>query len=586
MENPKISIVTVNIDEPLLELTCESIVNQTFRDYEWIIIDGGSTREKTVAALEKYKKYATYFVSEPNGGLFDAMNRGIAVAKGQWLIFMNAGDCFYESQSLEKMMPHIEKNIDCAVVYGGTLFESCGKQWLNFVKQNALGNIFFLANSIPQHASFIRRDMFAKYGHYRCDLRVVSDWAKFAQMYWTGEKFKSVHIPVAKYNVASVYSTLPSSTVYGEHAKIWSEYQPWVFESNRLAYYKFSYSLLRSVFFFSRKLRNYFREKRNQIRQIQRSAKAYRQQFTREKMLFVDILFHKKTRSVDFLLNLMKKHFDCDVLYHDTASDREFNIEKDVLSKYKYIVFFQTLPKWKNLRKYHNKNIFYFPMEEIATMHKWALHRLCKKLKFINFTKIGHRRVSEMGGQSLAVRFFVKPAEFTPGNNDRVFFWQRANDINIRNVLEVLPRDREFSIHLHTAVDPYYLFVWPQMDEEKKYAITYSDWFPDKSDLVEKIKEHGIFIAPRKSEGIGMSFLEAMAMGKAVIAHDSSTMNEYIENNVNGYIVDFDNPEPVDLSNIEWIRKNAYETAQLGYARWQNDEKKILKFIKGELKNE
>jgi glycosyltransferase involved in cell wall biosynthesis len=73
--------------------------------------------------------------------------------------------------------------------------------------------------------------------------------------------------------------------------------------------------------------------------------------------------------------------------------------------------------------------------------------------------------------------------------------------------------------------------------------------------MTDLIKQAGIYIAPRKLEGIGISFLETMVMGKAVIAQDAPTMNEYIENGINVYLVDFNKPEPIDLSNIEWVQK-------------------------------
>ncbi|MDR2337819.1 MAG: glycosyltransferase [Deltaproteobacteria bacterium] len=85
--------------------------------------------------------------------------------------------------------------------------------------------------------------------------------------------------------------------------------------------------------------------------------------------------------------------------------------------------------------------------------------------------------------------------------------------------------------------------------------MTYSNWFENKSDMTDLIKQAGIYIAPRKLEGIGISFLETMVMGKAVIAQDAPTMNEYIENGINVYLVDFNKPEPIDLSNIEWVQK-------------------------------
>jgi glycosyltransferase involved in cell wall biosynthesis len=98
--------------------------------------------------------------------------------------------------------------------------------------------------------------------------------------------------------------------------------------------------------------------------------------------------------------------------------------------------------------------------------------------------------------------------------------------------------------------------------------------------MLDLIKEKGIYIAPRELEGIGMSFLEAMAIGKAVIAVNNPTMNEYIEHGKNGYLFDLKNPKEIDLSNIEQIQKNAYEFMRNGRKKWEKDMHKIIDFIK------
>ena len=264
MALPKISIITINYNEPLLERTCESVVNQTFKDYEWIVIDGDSTNPQTLETLRRYKENMAYFVSEPDDGVFDAMNKGIEQASGYWLIFMNAGDCFYNNESLKSMVPYIDQNKNCAVVYGGILREHKEKLEPYFIKQKRLDDLFFLVDTIMHQSSFIRRDMFVKYGKYRDEFRVVSDWAKFAQMYWAGEKFKSVDFIVSKYNLNGISSTISRDDIFMEYVKIWIEYQPWVFEIDRrlLKAYKYFYSILYNLFF-TGELHRYFTIRKN-----------------------------------------------------------------------------------------------------------------------------------------------------------------------------------------------------------------------------------------------------------------------------------------------------------------------------------
>jgi glycosyltransferase involved in cell wall biosynthesis len=94
MSNPLISIITVVYNGvSTLEQTILSVINQTYKDIEYIIIDGGST-DGTIDIIKKYKENLACWVSEPDKGIYDAMNKGIKVASGEWINFMNCADCF------------------------------------------------------------------------------------------------------------------------------------------------------------------------------------------------------------------------------------------------------------------------------------------------------------------------------------------------------------------------------------------------------------------------------------------------------------------------------------------------------------
>jgi glycosyltransferase involved in cell wall biosynthesis len=114
-----ISIVTVVFNgEKYLEETIKSIINQTYKNIEYIIIDGGST-DGTLDIIKKYEDKIDYWVSEPDKGIYDAMNKGIDVVRGEWINFMNAGDKFYDINILEKIFFQNDfKGID--LIYGDT----------------------------------------------------------------------------------------------------------------------------------------------------------------------------------------------------------------------------------------------------------------------------------------------------------------------------------------------------------------------------------------------------------------------------------------------------------------------------------
>ena len=97
----KYSIITVNYNNKEgLRKTIESVVRQTYRDFEFIVIDGGSTDGST-DILKEYDEQINYWVSEKDSGIYNAMNKGIKKSIGDYLIFMNSGDCFYQNDVLE-----------------------------------------------------------------------------------------------------------------------------------------------------------------------------------------------------------------------------------------------------------------------------------------------------------------------------------------------------------------------------------------------------------------------------------------------------------------------------------------------------
>ena len=118
-QKPKISIVTIVLNEAdKLSATLKSILNQNYPNLEIIVIDGGSTDE-TKNVLNLYNDRLDYWISEPDGGIYDAMNKGLYRATGDWINFMNAGDLFYSDKVISGMFTH---DLDAAeVLYGDSI---------------------------------------------------------------------------------------------------------------------------------------------------------------------------------------------------------------------------------------------------------------------------------------------------------------------------------------------------------------------------------------------------------------------------------------------------------------------------------
>lgn len=118
---PKFSVITVTYNaEAVLEDTIQSVISQTYHHVEYIIIDGAS-KDRTLAIAGRYRDHITQIVSEPDKGLYDAMNKGINLATGDYLCFLNAGDSFHEDDTLQQMVHTLPASNELPdVIYGET----------------------------------------------------------------------------------------------------------------------------------------------------------------------------------------------------------------------------------------------------------------------------------------------------------------------------------------------------------------------------------------------------------------------------------------------------------------------------------
>ena len=127
---PKFSIITVTYNaEATLEDTIQSVISQTYHHIEYIIVDGAS-KDNTLAVIQKYQERIAHVVSEPDKGLYDAMNKGINLATGDYLCFLNAGDSFHEDDTLQKMVHTLIGNELPDVLYGETALVNAERHFL------------------------------------------------------------------------------------------------------------------------------------------------------------------------------------------------------------------------------------------------------------------------------------------------------------------------------------------------------------------------------------------------------------------------------------------------------------------------
>lgn len=134
---PKFSIITVTYNaEAVLEDTILSVISQTYHRVEYIIVDGAS-KDRTPAIIDRYKDRITRIVSEPDRGLYDAMNKGIRLATGDYLCFLNAGDCFHEDDTLQQMVHSLSGSELPDVIYGETALVNSERHFLRMRRLQA-----------------------------------------------------------------------------------------------------------------------------------------------------------------------------------------------------------------------------------------------------------------------------------------------------------------------------------------------------------------------------------------------------------------------------------------------------------------
>lgn len=216
----KISIVTIcyNIESSIVP-TCESVIAQTYPNFEWIVVDGGST-DGTLDVLKSYEGRMTRLISEKDNGIYDALNKGIREASGTWIVFLNGGDSFASHSVLEEIFNKTRDDAD--IIYGNTLLSKEGKVFdhVHADDVNEAGRIFFFGNCINHQSAFIRRELFERYGLYDETYKICADHEKWVVFATNNCRFKWEDIFVAIYDVKGVSGVKTSRKQVGKERKM------------------------------------------------------------------------------------------------------------------------------------------------------------------------------------------------------------------------------------------------------------------------------------------------------------------------------------------------------------------------------
>jgi glycosyltransferase involved in cell wall biosynthesis len=196
--HPLLTVITINYNDAVgLEKTIESVVHQTYQDFEYIVIDGASwdgSKEKA----QNYMENIDCLISEPDTGIYNAMNKGIKRAKGIYLLFLNSGDVLNGRDALQDFINHPDFGGD--IIYGDYQFEVGEKTY-----PDHLTPLFFVKSSLPHQSTFFKREVFDRMGLYDQQYKMVSDRAFYIKCFLSNQfVFKHIPYPLSVFDLAGV----------------------------------------------------------------------------------------------------------------------------------------------------------------------------------------------------------------------------------------------------------------------------------------------------------------------------------------------------------------------------------------------
>jgi glycosyltransferase involved in cell wall biosynthesis len=240
--NPKLSIITINLNNiDGLRKTFESVFNQLFSDFEYIVIDGGST-DGSAELLRQYNEKIAYWISEPDSGVFQAMNKGIRAAKGEYLLFLNSGDFLVDNNVLTEVFreDHTED-----ILWGTSRYSRNGQVLSNSPSPEKLTLKFFYNQTISHQSTFIRGSLFKQYGNYKEDFKINSDYEFWIRTIILNNcTTKKLNILVSDYNLEGLSGSQNNLELSREENKkilkhsvpprILDDYSAWMEERKQL----------------------------------------------------------------------------------------------------------------------------------------------------------------------------------------------------------------------------------------------------------------------------------------------------------------------------------------------------------------
>ncbi len=254
----KLSIITINYNNAIgLKKTIKSVLSQTSQEFEYIIVDGGSNdpscevmnnKQIVINGKTELNGISITCISEPDKGIYNAMNKGISLAKGDYVHFLNSGDWLVDSEVVSNMLSIIQKDTD--ILVGNVIFVREDGKVRYATNDKEVSGLTFYRSTLQHTSAYIRRALFDKYGLYDENLKIVSDWKWYVNTVILNEaivEFSDVYVTYFDTTgISSTNLTLDKKERQDELAKMYppliladyEKYRYAIEQYNRLQRYK------------------------------------------------------------------------------------------------------------------------------------------------------------------------------------------------------------------------------------------------------------------------------------------------------------------------------------------------------------
>ncbi|MBL7911112.1 MAG: glycosyltransferase [Bacteroidia bacterium] len=217
---PILSIITINYNNKVgLEKTITSVISQSDKSFEFIVIDGGST-DGSVDIIEKHKSAITYAVSEKDNGIYNAQNKGIAKANGDYCLFLNSGDTLANENVIKEIRQHLA-GID--IVYGDLITINAEGKKEQLKSPEKADAPHFMVSTLWHPTAFIKRSLFEKFGAYNETLKITGDYEFFIRTVLKNNvSTKHVSFPISIFDLGGISNSEASNELHTiERRKSW-----------------------------------------------------------------------------------------------------------------------------------------------------------------------------------------------------------------------------------------------------------------------------------------------------------------------------------------------------------------------------